>query len=97
MNGFTFFAFSLRLGSVGTNPWITVGMGGLAVIPGALLCVCCLQRLGRKVSLISANILGMMSFILIQLIPPSLNYLNLLFVLMAVISLSVRKVFNLKQ
>lgn len=94
INGATFFAFSLHLGSVGTNPWLTLGTSGLAVVPGAFLCMFCVQKFGRKLSLIYANLVISFCLIMMQGIPLEWDWVKLPLISLSVIALSVSFTFR---
>ncbi|XP_013138269.1 PREDICTED: organic cation transporter protein-like isoform X1 [Papilio polytes] len=67
--GLSYFTFSQYLGLIGSSIFLLVSMSGIISIPGGLLCLFILAKLGRKTTLNLFQILATVCFFAIYIFP----------------------------
>ncbi|KAL4716199.1 hypothetical protein ACJJTC_013976 [Scirpophaga incertulas] len=67
--GLAFYAFSQYLGMIGENIFLTVGISGIIYVPGGLICLLIIPKVGRRPTVWIFQVLTALCFLLIVLIP----------------------------
>ncbi|GJQ74600.1 hypothetical protein Trydic_g21458 [Trypoxylus dichotomus] len=69
LTGIIFHAFMQYVGQIGKNLFLNVTLGGLVTIPGAILCILIIQKVGRKWTIACSQVLTSFCLIIIYFIP----------------------------
>lgn len=67
--GLCFFGVAQYMGSIGGNMFINIAFSALITIPGTIYSVWSMKALGRKKTIISANLIAGLSFLAIAFVP----------------------------
>ncbi|VVD00508.1 unnamed protein product [Leptidea sinapis] len=67
--GLSFYTFSQYLGLIGSNIFLTVSFSGLISIPGGLICIYVILKVGRKTTVGTFQVVTTACFIILLVIP----------------------------
>ncbi|KAF5284079.1 hypothetical protein FQA39_LY17128 [Lamprigera yunnana] len=87
--GLCFFGGAQYMGQLGGNIFVNVALSAVIQIPGTLISVWLTKTLGRKYTLIGADILAGLSFIIIGLVPADVEWAKILLGTLGMFGLSV--------
>ncbi|KAL4702577.1 hypothetical protein ACJJTC_002198 [Scirpophaga incertulas] len=74
--GLAFYAFSQYLGMIGENIFLTVGISGIIYVPGGLICLLIIPKVGRRPTVWIFQVLTALCFLLIVFESPKNVFVN---------------------
>ncbi|XP_069127295.1 organic cation transporter protein-like [Argopecten irradians] len=89
VNSFVYYGLSLGVGSIGGSPYINFSIAGAVEIPGNILCVLFLNRLGRRLPLMAAMTASGIACVISGFIPSDMMTAKVAFALIGKFCISI--------
>ncbi|OWF50932.1 Organic cation transporter protein [Mizuhopecten yessoensis] len=89
VNSFVYYGLSLGIGSIGGSPYVNFMIAGAVEIPGNVLCIMFLNRLGRRLPLMGAMTMSGIACVISGFIPNDLVTAKVAFALIGKFGISI--------